>query len=348
MRLLLTKNKKPLDVITQGDFLDAFEELSLSADSVRISTGYISVTSLQYLIENIKNGALPQLHLTIGMHHFDGFTRAQYDSALLLATYLEQNKKGSVSICKSFPYHGKVYGFYNKEEKPYAAILGSSNLSSLTPKTSYNFEVDTIIEDPKMLNQLSNFQDQLNIKACDPFLDWKPKGFNKNFEVHGAEKIDLSELNDYWSLKQIETFKIPLKTQERSSLNVCFSKGRVDRKKTFVRPRSWYEGEIIVSNSITSQQNYPRKSTFKVVTNDGWSFMCKTTGDYSKNFISAKGLSVLGYWLKGNLEEAGVVKYNEKITPEILKAFGTNFVELIKTEQKDLWLLSLKENKGMI
>ena len=84
MRLLLTKNKKPLHV-TQDDFLDAFEGFSSSADSVHISTGYLSVATLQYLIENVKNDALPYLHLTIGMHHFDGFTRAQYDSAILFS-----------------------------------------------------------------------------------------------------------------------------------------------------------------------------------------------------------------------------------------------------------------------
>jgi HKD family nuclease len=346
MRLLLTKNKKPLHV-AQDDFLDAFEEFSSSADSVHISTGYLSVAALQYLIENVKNDALPYLHLTIGMHHFDGFTRAQYDSALSLASYLNQEKKGSTSICKAFPYHGKVYGFY-KNQKPYAAILGSSNLSSLTPKSSYNFEVDTVIEDPKMLNQLSHFQNELNEKACVPFLDWKPNAFNETAEIPGAEKVKLSELNNFWSLKQSNKFKLLLKPEEKSNLNIFFGRGRGDQKKKFFRPRSWYEAEIIVSNNITSQSDYPRESTFRVVTDDGWSFMCTTNGDYSKNFRSSKGLSVLGYWVKGRLEEAGIVKYGDKIISEMLLRYGTNHVELIKTEQDNLWLLNFNKDQGFI
>jgi hypothetical protein len=86
MKLLLTK-KRPL-YAKNNDFLDAFEDFSSSAESVHISTGYVSVESLQYLLENAKAGALPYLELTIGMHHFDGFTRAQYDCAMSLASYL--------------------------------------------------------------------------------------------------------------------------------------------------------------------------------------------------------------------------------------------------------------------
>lgn len=169
MKLLLTKNKKPLQ-LAQDSFLDAFEEFSSNADSVHISTGYVSVDSLHYLLENVKNNALPNLHLTIGMHRFDRFTKSLYDSTFLLASYLDQKKKGTTSICKAFPYHGKVYGFY-KNQKPYAIILGSSNLSSLAPRSNFNFEVDVVIKDTEILSQLAHFQTQLNEKACEPFLN---------------------------------------------------------------------------------------------------------------------------------------------------------------------------------
>ncbi len=342
MRLLLTKNKKPLHV-TQDDFLDAFEEFSSSADSVHISTGYVSVASLQYLIENVKNNALPHLHLTIGMHHFDGFTRAQYDSAFSLATHLDQAKKGSTSICKSFPYHGKVYGFY-KNGKPFASILGSSNLSSLCRADSYSFEVDTILEDPEMLRQISEFQKELNEKACESFLDWEPKDFNKSVIVPFAEKLSGSDFGNYLRLKQLDSFNLLLKPEEKSNLNVCFGKGRENKRK-FVRPRPWYEVEVIVSKAITGLPGYPAKTTFKVVTDDGWMFDCNTNGDYSKNFRSADGLCVLGHWIKGRLETAGVLKFGEKVTKEILQAYGTEYLKLTKTENEGLWLLSFEKEK---
>src|SRR5690606_29858410 len=175
MKLLLT-SKKPLHAKNE-DFLEAFENYSSSAESVRISTGYVSVESLQYLLENAKAGVLPYLELTIGMHHFDGFTRAQYDCAMNLAQYLEASNRGSASICVSFPYHGKVYSFH-KAGKPFAAIVGSSNLSGLLgSRDSYNYEVDTVLEEPAILAELSDFQSDLKGKACKVFSEWKPKRF---------------------------------------------------------------------------------------------------------------------------------------------------------------------------
>lgn len=344
MKLLLTKNKKPLHVV-QDDFLDAFEEFSSSADSVHISTGYVSVASLQYLIENVKNNALSYLHLTIGMHHFDGFTRAQYDSAFALASYLEQTKKGSTSICKAFPYHGKVYGFY-KNGKPFATILGSSNLSSLCRVDSYNFEVDVILEDLEILNQISEFQTDLNERACEPFLNWQPREFNKTVVVPFAKKLSGNEFGNYLRLEQREKFSLLLMTEEKSNLNVCFGKGRENKRK-FVRPRPWYEVEVIVSKAITALPGYPYKTTFKVVTDDGWMFDCNTNGDYSKNFRSADGLCVLGHWIKGRLEADGVLKFGEKVTKEILQAYGTEHLKLIKTEKESLWLLNFEKSEEL-
>ncbi len=42
--------------------------------------------------------------------------------------------------------------------------------------------------------------------------------------------------------------------------------------------------------NVTSQEGYPQSKTedavFTVITDDGWSFKCKVSGDYSKNFRS--------------------------------------------------------------
>lgn len=180
------------------------------------------------------------------------------------------------------------------------------------------------------------------------FFKWAPECFNENIDIPGAEKIHISELNNIWSVKQTANFKLLLKAEEKSNLNVNFGKGRLDRKKKFIRPRSWYEAEIIVSNTLTSLVDYPRESTIRVVTDDGWSFMCTANGDYSKNFRSSKDLSILGNWIKGRLEQDGLVKYGEKIELEMLQHYGTNYVELIKTEDENLWLLNFKKNQGFI
>ena len=344
MELLIT-NKRPI-YVEENDFSDAFEQLSLSADSIRISTGFISVDSLQYLLENIKIGALPYIDLTIGMHAFDGFTKTQYDAAHNLASFLKDQKKGSVSICVAFPFHGKIYVFY-KSGKPFSAIIGSSNLSSLGEKKSYNLEVDIIVEEPVLLKKLIDLQTQLKNKASEAFENWEPKRFNEEIFIPGAEKLSGKETADCWKLKRISEFLIPLKTESKSNLNVFFGKGR-ENKKRLIRPRPWYEAELIVSKTITQLPGYPCKTSFRVITDDGWSFFCRTSGDFSKNFRSENDLCILGAWIKGKFESAGLLKVGEPVTTEILEKYGSNHLKLIKTENPNFWLLEFGNNRGTL
>ena len=339
MKLLLS-NKKPLQV-TQNHFLSAFEEYASSAESIHISTGFISVESLQYLLENAKIGNISYLDLTIGMHHFDGFTRTQYDAALHLAKYLQASQKGNVSICVAFPFHGKVYGF-QKNGKPFAAIAGSSNLSALRGENTYNFEVDAALDDPKVLKELCEFQIQLKEKACMPLVDWQPKSFNENIVIPGALKLSSKEAAEHWRLDHVSEFLIPLKPEPKSNLNVYFGKGRLNKKK-FIRRRPWYEVELIVPSDITSLPGYPYKSKFKVITDDGWMFSCKTSGDYSKNLRSENDLCILGTWIKGRLESSGFLKLGEPVSRSILENYGKDCLRLIKTTNTDIWLLELSK-----
>lgn len=337
MKILFTK-KKPLS-FKNDDFLEAFENYSSSAESVHISTGYVSVEALQYLLENAKAGALPYLELIIGMHHFDGFTRAQYDCAMSLAAYLETSNRGSASICVSFPYHGKVYAFH-KGGKPFAAIVGSSNLSGLLgSKDSYNYEVDTALEEPVILSELSDFQSNLK-EYCKSLSEWEPKRFIENITIPGAEKLAGKELTDAWSLKTNEEFELPLKPELKSNLNVCFAEPRGKR------PRPWYEFEVIVSKDITNRSGYPRYSTFKVVTDDGWTFDCGTSGTNSKNLRSEGDLTTFGRWVKGRLESAGILQVGKQVTPEMLESYGRNSLTLIRTADPGLWLMDFSTKRS--
>jgi hypothetical protein len=156
---LLLSNKKPLRT-KESRFFDAFEPFCTLADSIFISTGYISIDSVLYLHENIKNGAIPNLDLIIGMHNFDGFSRAQYEASIDLARYLKESGKGSVSISVAFPYHGKTYCF-KKEGRAVAAILGSSNLTSVGQKDSLNYEVDIALQEFNLVSRLLEFHSEL-------------------------------------------------------------------------------------------------------------------------------------------------------------------------------------------
>jgi hypothetical protein len=118
-----------------------------------------------------------------------------------------------------------------------------------------------------------------------------------------------------------------------------------------VQPRHWYESELIVPNAITEQSGYPQKNTdsaaFDVITDDGWEFSCKVSGDYSKNFRSEDDLKILGKWIKGRLENAGVLEVGQLVTPETFANYGRDSFSLIKTNKRiicngqprDLWYL---------
>jgi len=110
-------------------------------------------------------------------------------------------------------------------------------------------------------------------------------------------------------------------------------------------PRPWYEVELIVSNTITGQEGYPRPDAsgnggvFEVVTDDGWEFKCKVSGDYGKNLRSDGDLKILGKWIKGRLENAGKLRPGDLVTDEILRRYGRNTILLTKINDSEKWFL---------
>ena len=147
------------------------------------------------------------------------------------------------------------------------------------------------------------------------------------------------------------SFDIPIKGYEvspHSNLNVFFGKGR-EGKNGLVKPRHWYEVELIVPKEITTRPGYPQSKTdeavFRVITDDGWTFSCKVSGDYSKNFRSENDLKILGKWLKGRLENAGVLKVGEPVTKATLEKYGRDTFTLTKTRTKNTWFLDFGVRK---
>lgn len=149
-------------------------------------------------------------------------------------------------------------------------------------------------------------------------------------------------------LKLGEHYSIELKDTPRSNLNVFFGKGRL-QPNGIIRPRHWYEVEIIVSKQVTSLPGYPQSqtdsATFDVVTDDGWRFKCKVSGDYSKNFRSADDLQILGKWIKGRLEQSGALNVGDLVTKETYDRYGNNSITLSKTKEQGVWLLEFRGNK---
>ena len=161
----------------------------------------------------------------------------------------------------------------------------------------------------------------------------------------GVERVKNEEYLNILSQRTSRSFKIPVKASsdaQRSNLNVFFGKGR-ENKRGFVKPRHWYEVELIVPKDITSQSGYPSKETIiTVYTDDLWKFKCKISGDYSKNFRSADDLKILGRWIKGRLENKGSLKMGEPVTEKTLEHYGRDNFDLISTADPLVWMLDFK------
>ena len=343
---LLTSNINPVNFRTMKPLYEVFEEYAVRdvSELIKISTGFISVDSMVFVLENIRGGNINAVELVIGMHAFTGLTRRQYDLIKMLDSELRAGGRGWVKMCTAFPFHGKTFSFW-RNGQPFAAVVGSSNIDSILKNQHLEYEVDALFSDKQMLNDIANLQKDLADKAAKSLDNWVPSGFISQPvfppDFPDVEQISTDIVADYWRNAKDLSFRLELKTEEKSNLNCFFGKGRENVRTRVIRPRSWYEVEIVVSSKVTSLKGYPKYREFEVITNNGYKFWCKTQGDNCKNFRSKANLKILGMWIKGLMEEAGVLQVGEKVTDTTLKQFGKRYIKLTATDNPDLWLAEL-------
>lgn len=330
-------------------FAETFYGLLPQTSKLDIAVGYVSADSLIELQKTIElNSNIRSLNLIVGMHYFDHFTKVQYDAAMHLNDFLMENQLGGVRLVNAFRFHGKLYS-YSNVTGPFAGIVGSNNLSSIVDGGIRAYESSVLLNDVASAKQMSDFICQLMKTSTKNIADLEIDTFNEeNALLDGhefVEKVSPQNLANVICAKTDISFKIPIKPYEvspQSNLNVFFGKGR-ESKNGLVKPRHWYEVELIVPKNVTSQPGYPQSQTdnavFTVITDDGWSFKCKVSGDYSKNFRSEGDLKILGKWLKGRLENAGVLTVGDPVTEDTLNRYGRNSFELTKTTMPGIWFL---------
>lgn len=330
-------------------FADTFYGLLPQTSKLDIAVGYVSSDSLIELQKTIElNSNIRTLNLIVGMHYFDHFTKVQYDAAIRLNEFLTSNGLGGVRLVNAFRYHGKLYS-YSNDNGPFAGIVGSNNLSSIVDGGVRVYESSILLQDAASAQQMNDFISQLMQTSTKNISELEIDTFsNENILLDGHEFVEkVSPLNLAKAIcaKTSLSFEIPIKPYEvspQSNLNVFFGKGR-ESKNGLVKPRHWYEVELIVPKHVTSQPGYPQGQTdnavFSVITDDGWSFKCKVSGDYSKNFRSEGDLKILGKWLKGRLENAGVLAVGTPVTADTLKRYGRSSFTLTKTTMPGIWFL---------
>ena len=334
-------------------FADAFYSLIPEATQLDIVVGYITADSLAELKQTITfNNNLERLNLIIGMHRWDKFTKLEYNAAISLNEYLTSENRGEVRLVIPFRFHGKLY-LNSNGKGPFAGIIGSNNLSSIIASRTRIYEASSLFRESEYAIQMKEFIEQLSADATENInnINWDRYDFkeqNKLLEDHeDVEQVPSEELADCLSKLTPISFEIPLvkngKVPKNSNLNAFFGKGRENKTSGFVQPRHWYEVELIVPSSITQQAEYPQKNSqtavFDVITDDGWKFSCKVSGDNSKNFRSYDDLKILGRWVKGRLENAGVLEVGQHVTQDTFTKYGRDTFTLTKTTTPNLWFI---------
>lgn len=341
---LLLSNYPPAKFAGKKSAKDFFESNLENSDLIRIATGYISSDSLIELRKIIEINKKPKIEMLIGMHYFEGFTRTQYNAANSLNDLLIDSKLGSISLSDKMKFHGKMYSF-SKGGNVTNGMIGSSNFSSVLSTSDRLYEADFLFSDITHSQTIDGYITQLIDKIGSPLNSINIstfKEYNSLLEDHyGVKKLDAAELTEAWTSKGITEYEIPIKTEPKSNLNAFFGKGRVNQRG-FEMPRPWYEVELIVSKKITETAGFPYCKSFEVITDDGWKFNCKTSGDFSKNLRSELDLKILGKWLKGRLENSGALNIGQPVTEEVLNKYGRKTMKLISTKNPDLWLLDFK------
>ena len=345
----LYSNFKPVNT-TNSDFSKVFYSLIPDANRLDIAVGFITADSLAELKQAlIYNENIEQLNLIIGMHRWEKFTRSEYNAALDLNNYLMSASRGEVRLVTPFRFHGKLYS-YSKGNEAFAGIIGSNNLSSIVDGGIRSYEASFLFREHTYAQQMRDFIDELSRKATENLADCQIDEFKqKNDLLEGhehVEKVTNEVLADCLSCRTDTYFDIPFKKNGKvppqSNLNAYFGKGR-QGKNGLILPRHWYEVEVIVPKEITSRQGYPQAKTessiFDVITDDGWKFKCKVSGDFSKNFRSEGDLKILGKWIKGRLETNGALNVMECVTPQTFERYGRDSFRMIKTTIPNLWYL---------
>lgn len=343
---LLYSNIKPCEY-DNSSFSEAFELGIVNSDSIKIATGYVTEDSLlelkAILLFYAEENKTKKCSLVIGMHGREGFTKAQYDAAIELASFLKEKEIGSVRVCTAYKFHGKTYVFAKDGSAiPVSAIMGSSNLGNILDNRQW--EVDALFTDGDVLAELDTLHNDLVEKVSKDILEMpKPESFIEMPDLLkdriDVEKADEDEYEQIEGSQTERVFDLPLKAEAKSNLNAYFGKGRLQQNGV-IRPRHWYEVELIVPIEITTADGYPKRdSIIQVYTDDGWKFKCKIQGDYGKNFRSEGDLKTLGRWIKGRLERANCLKVGQPVTAEVLQKYGRSTISLKETADPNVWLL---------
>ena len=337
-----------------------------STTSVKILTGYVGIETVINYRAKVPTLGQVKFELVVGMAAKEGLTNKTYNELISLNEDLIKHASATTKRNGVYVYfnggngnfkrdqgiHAKVYSFELGGQAE--MIIGSSNFSPSGLNAKGNIEMNLVEDDTNLCYEFQRFYDGLHSNGNLVRIDKV-----SNFPIKGSSKVAATEIDSRLSkvhvpnnFKSLPYFDIDLginiDNQTASNLNVCFSKGRWSRATNLVRPRDWYEVEIICPAQVISNPIYP-KGDFVVITSDGVSFEGTTNGENFKNLRSKGDLKLLGRWLKGRLEAAGCLSDNpqELVTESTFLEYGNSTLRIYMQSKQNYIFHFPRENKDL-
>lgn len=319
-----------------GRFADEVDSLIDNCDSVTIASGYVSLDVIEKYASDLERvaNAGGKARLLVGMAFYEGLSQKKLTQLITLNGILSSAGNGSgVYIPYARKYHGKIYIFEKNGEEKY--FVGSSNFSASGIRL--NMEATVQIAEPRTLSSISNYSDFLfsdDVSKTIDQLEIVVPGSNKYRQKLSAQSLDELETYDPSTISTtgLSYFDIDLERYTynmKSSLNVYFGEGRLNRQTGKITPRSWYELALIATADTIRNPYYPH-GNFDAYTDDGYIIPMSTSGDNDKNIQSRGSLKPFGMWLKSRLQNSGALVPLTPITLDTLEAYGRSSIRFYK------------------
>ncbi|MHA1888088.1 MAG: restriction endonuclease PLD domain-containing protein [Promethearchaeota archaeon] len=321
-----------------------------------IASGYVSTDILNNFENNIirlirKGG---EFNLIVGMAFFEGISKSLLRKLVNLHNQireLDHSNRSGIKLVYSRRFHGKIYCFASNQKLN--IYLGSSNFSNTGLGNNLESTIlirnnNTQLKVKKFIKWLSDDRQSAYIDRIDNIIEIDSQKYRDDI-VNARIRLDEASTYDVTTIdiSELPSFDISLArvdNQKKSNLNAYFGKGRLQRSSGKIIPRNWFEVEIIVDRDTTANSLYP-KGEFKVITDDGYTFICQTQSESSnyKNLRSKNNLQILGKWIKMKLQNSGALQPLTPVTSETLAKFGRDFIRLYKIGN-NIYYMEFKPN----
>lgn len=338
-----------------GDFHTEIRSNLSRANLLDIASGYVSEDILREFEEAFSDIISRQgrVRLLVGMAFHEGIAPRTLSQLRRIDDMLCVKKNGSgIYVATSRRFHGKIYQVGITPSCP-QYYVGSSNFSRSGLKG--NLECTLKIKDQETQGEIASYLKYLfhprnaaTIKKADLFTQGSEEYLRRvttqnlkdlaRYDVKTIQ-VDQSKELDYSLRRHSES--------ERSCLNAYFGKGRMNRTTGIIKPRSWYEVELIASADLTRSPYYP-KGDFTAFTDDGYVLPLYTGGSRFKNIRSKNRLTLLGEWIKGKLQSNGALGPLEPVTGETLDRYGNDLIKIYKLRDKEYFMSFLPKTNGLM